>query len=93
MAFKVALYSIIVDTLYKKCKDDILRRCMLNFEIPLILKDIIVIQHEVTLQEITLQLENPYKVDISGLHYSKIVWCTQDSLMHVNVHANLHIPL
>ena len=39
IAFKAKSYTIIGDTLYKKWKDDVLRRCVTSSEIPLILKE------------------------------------------------------
>jgi hypothetical protein len=38
LIFKAAPYSIIADTLYKKGKDGVLRRCIMNSEVPLILQ-------------------------------------------------------
>ena len=39
LVFKAMPYTIIADTLYKKGKDEVLRRCVTSSEIPLILKE------------------------------------------------------
>lgn len=39
LVFKAMPYTIIADTLYKKGKDGVLRRCVTSSEIPLILKE------------------------------------------------------